>query len=628
MTLCLAMLMAACILVSCSSEADLTEQPSVPPKVYELTATLVAKDGAGTRSVDADGHTSWEIGEEISLYYVTEKNGWQPGVATVTVVNADKSATINATLNYPPNGEMKLLYPNSMALNRFLVNFNRLYNNQKGTIEDISKRFDVATGTANVTYEGSKIICDPVVMKNFLCICKFKLSIGTPGDGDSFTPSTSEFNKLIISLEDGTEYTITSDRTKEGGGTRGFINGDEVYVAMVPMSNTKMRLKVGNGTEHYEAHMGKATLEKGKFYRNIPAKLTPGFTGPIVVGDGETFTLDNTVLTNEYGPAVICQGDATIQLVGNNTLKSTCSGYPAIQAGPEGTTLTITGSGSLEATGANHAAGIGAKQGQDIYNMSKHGNITIDCSGTVTAESASDGAGIGGGLYADCGNITITGSGTVTATSGMSGAGIGCGHYGNCGDITINSSGTVTAQNGYNFAAGIGGSGLLRLDAGTPTQCGNITITMTGSGTLSATSHAGGAGIGSGSYCSCGDITISGSGSVKAECPSSGASIGTGSYGTCGAITISCKTTEAKSGSNAAGIGSGQYGKFESIVITQDIETLRARTFNGAEARIGKGNSDAGSGSVTVDGVTPWSGTETEHLNFEQTGWWWVLTHK
>ena len=126
-----------------------------------------------------------------------------------------------------------------------------------------------------------------------------------------------------------------------------------------------------------------------------------------------------------------CDGNATITITGTNTVKGFYREYPAIQAGPIGKTLTINGTGSLTATAADWAAGIGSG-----YNGSSCGNITIS-GGTVTASSGQYGAGIGSG-FADssCGNITISG-GTVIASSGDEGAGIGSGYYSTFGSITI-----------------------------------------------------------------------------------------------------------------------------------------------------------------------------------------------
>lgn len=186
-----------------------------------------------------------------------------------------------------------------------------------------------------------------------------------------------------------------------------------------------------------------------------------GINSTITIGSGDTFTLSWTTISVTSGPGIQCSGNATIILDGTNTISTTAEGYPAIQAGSSGTTLTIQGSGSVTATGGKYGAGIGGR-----YDTSSNficGNIAIN-SGTVTATGGELAAGIGSGGIGNigwsstCGDITISG-GTVTATGGKQAAGIGSGNgynsgYSTCGDITI-SGGTVTATGGT-YAAGIG----------------------------------------------------------------------------------------------------------------------------------------------------------------------------
>ena len=115
--------------------------------------------------------------------------------------------------------------------------------------------------------------------------------------------------------------------------------------------------------------------------------------------------------------------------------------------------------------------------------------------------------------------------------------------------VTINGSGSLTASsNGW--GAGIGG--------GWEIACGNIEIQ---GGTITATGGKGAAGIGSGgggdNVASCGTITISG-GTVTATGGEAAAGIGTGEMATCGSIRITGGTVTAQGGDNAAGIGCGQ----------------------------------------------------------------------
>ena len=104
--------------------------------------------------------------------------------------------------------------------------------------------------------------------------------------------------------------------------------------------------------------------------------------------------------------------------------------------------LTINGSGSLNATGGFLGAGIGGG-----WN-SPGSNIIID-GGTVTAIGGADGAGIGGGWTGSGSNIIING-GNVNARGGDDASGIG-GGYGGIGSkikiAPVSGSITVTECN-------------------------------------------------------------------------------------------------------------------------------------------------------------------------------------
>ena len=212
----------------------------------------------------------------------------------------------------------------------------------------------------------------------------------------------------------------------------------------------------------------------------------------------------------------------------------------------QGKTLTIKGTGSLDAENEGWAAAIGGGETLPC------GNIVIE-SGTIVAKGGEGASGIGSGghdadgigatvaeQYAEttCGNIEIKG-GYITAMGDTYGAGIGCGGRGTCGNIIIK-GGTIIATGGDQDSAGIGGANA--------STCGNITIT---GGTVTATGHWGCPGIGMGGngtatdHTICGDITIGGTANVTANRGSSAMHAIGFSYNegeeiqkTCGTITI------------------------------------------------------------------------------------------
>jgi uncharacterized coiled-coil protein SlyX len=154
--------------------------------------------------------------------------------------------------------------------------------------------------------------------------------------------------------------------------------------------------------------------------------------GASVTFDGVNINGNGTSTTGDYA-GITCEGDATIILAHGSTnfVKGFNANYPGIYV-PTGKTLTIEGSGSLDASSNGNAAGIGGGYGLDC------GNIRI-VEGTVTATGGAGAAGIGGGENGSCGTITITdGVDIVTASKGSDAPNsIGAGKNGNCGKVTI-----------------------------------------------------------------------------------------------------------------------------------------------------------------------------------------------
>ena len=133
----------------------------------------------------------------------------------------------------------------------------------------------------------------------------------------------------------------------------------------------------------------------------------------VTITDGATVIFSNVSLTQiGCNPCIICNGDATIILSGNNYLEG---GYES--AGiyiPEGKTLTIRGTGSLTAKGKEMRPGIG---GQGHNYSTSCGNIIISSEvAFVTAETSECNYCIGPAAdgfyeyqYGSCGTVIIGG---------------------------------------------------------------------------------------------------------------------------------------------------------------------------------------------------------------------------
>ena len=263
------------------------------------------------------------------------------------------------------------------------------------------------------------------------------------------------------------------------------------------------------------------TLPDNKNYTAQDGEMLTGTTSKtLTIAAGARISLNYATIND----GIVCEGTATITLVGTNSVKGTSDFTPGIQPGGAGTTLTIQGDGSLTTTGTDLAAGIGTG-----YNERICGDIVI-LGGNITAKGGLSGTGIGTGYSrCTCGNITISG-GVVNAIGGKFAASIGSGYYEcTCGDIII-SGGVVNATGGSDVsAAGIG--------SGYSSSCRDIIIS---GGVVTATGEEYAAGIGTGYNGTCGDITITDgvSSLVAVKGEESPKSIGCGKSGTCGTVTI------------------------------------------------------------------------------------------
>ena len=186
--------------------------------------------------------------------------------------------------------------------------------------------------------------------------------------------------------------------------------------------------------------------------------------------------IDNNATTaTNWKPAIRLANGANLNLIleGENTLKGgdMCAAIDV----PEGCTLTISGEGSLKATG-----GVGAGIGASSMRKGSLGKIEIN-GGNIKAYGSGMAAGIGGSVEDGIGTIVING-GTVYAKGGhgsypkdinhvYGGAGIGGGAYG-CVDLIEINGGNVTAYGGYvtnagrhpGAAIGTGGGGAKPID--------------------------------------------------------------------------------------------------------------------------------------------------------------------
>lgn len=222
-------------------------------------------------------------------------------------------------------------------------------------------------------------------------------------------------------------------------------------------------------TDTYNIANGGININSNTLEQYNHATITGSSTTNVILVNGveATITISNLNIqiplvkndetASTWVPAIRLGNGAKLNLIleGENTLKGgdMCAAIDV----PEGCTLTISGEGSLKATGGE-GTGIGASSRRN----GSLGTIVID-GGNIEAYGGEMAAGIGGSAEGGSGTIIIN-DGTVYAKGGhgsyykdiqnvYGGAGIGGGANGCVDKIEIN-GGNVTAYGGYATNAG------------------------------------------------------------------------------------------------------------------------------------------------------------------------------
>ena len=461
----LALMTAACS----NSDNDILTPAEQPAKAQGIpfTATISIGESASTRALVEDGSggltATWAENDEVALIH----NGIIDKV-TVASVSGGVATITGSITGSPTTGDaVTVIYPYDAADGTTGNVKAHLLEAQDGTLATIAAKYDARKGTGTLKVGGTASLNGNVSLTNQFAIWKLTLDKTAK---DLYITAGGEFLAGATLTSAGTEFTVAvpsvSSKTVAVVATDGSSNC-WIY------SKASVSLATGN---YYQSNVAMTAV--GTESSEAVYKIT-GTVSTQTIPDGKTVVLSGVTIS---GSEIVCSGNANIILLGDdNTVIATTAGQAAIQIGGSGTTLTISGTGSLTAKGGNGAAGIGTNGDNNSSSDVTGGNIVIN-GGTVTATGGSAyAAGIGTGVAFNkynnsCGDITING-GTVTATSGQNAAGIGTGlanktFSNTCGDITIGTGVTsVTAIKGYNSPNSIG-KGTAR---GTQT-CGKITF--------------------------------------------------------------------------------------------------------------------------------------------------------
>ena len=245
----------------------------------------------------------------------------------------------------------------------------------------------------------------------------------------------------------------------------GMMEEEPAY--QMNLKDGSIRVYIGDDGKQYAQQGENAPQQRGNL--SITTNGSPTENTITIEGGttGAKVTLSN-VKINASGAAVSVSGNVELVITGTNTLRSGTD-HAGVEKADDNGTLTISGTGTLEAYGGQGGAGIGGARNKNA------GNIVIE-GGTIKANGGTWGAGIGGGQSAAGQNITIR-DGNVTAIPGGEAAGIGGGYQGSGKNITIE-GGTVYSRSGGGSGpvAAIGGGRVYGKGENIQITGGNVTL--------------------------------------------------------------------------------------------------------------------------------------------------------
>ena len=248
-------------------------------------------------------------------------------------------------------------------------------------------------------------------------------------------------------------------------------NGTEVETEyQMNLKYGSIRVYIGEDGKQYAKQGDNEAQQRG----NLSITTDGGPTDNTLTIEGGTMgakvTLSNVKIETTSNAAVSVSGNVELIIAGTNTntLRSGTD-HAGVEKADDNGTLTISGTGTLEAYGGQGGAGIGGARNKNA------GNIVIE-GGTIKANGGTWGAGIGGGQSAAGQNITIR-DGNVTAIPGGEAAGIGGGYQGSGKNITIE-GGTVYSRSGGGSGpvAAIGGGRVYGKGENIQITGGNVTL--------------------------------------------------------------------------------------------------------------------------------------------------------
>ena len=253
-----AFVMAGTLLAGCSKVEN--EEPQVEDNIVTVSAT-VNLDNA-TRALSDGGEKTFAVGDQIAVLYQNQnKTAVSAPLTDSDISDGGKTATFTISLINPSNGTVTYVYPAAMAGENGTVNLAALYK-QDGTLTTLSREFDYAQGSGEMTVSGTTAtLPTDVALVNQLAFCKFDI---LNNGGSSISNTITK-----LSITDG-EYHYVITRTAAAG---------PIYIAMNPVEDTKtISVIATDGTvDYFKDNITGKALAANKMY-DIEVTMGPART--------------------------------------------------------------------------------------------------------------------------------------------------------------------------------------------------------------------------------------------------------------------------------------------------------------------------------------------------------------
>ena len=256
------LVLAGAMMWGCSEKENIPEeiqQPEDPSgNVLIRTVTISLDSSTPTRALNGSGAKTLVADEQIAVVYETIAGYSKVDItlAAEDIVDGGKSAKITVPLTDPKtNGFVKYIYPAAMALGNGDGNFDKLYNEQDGTLSKIASTFDYARFDGN--FDDTEL--PKGTLRNQLALCKFTIRDGESKD------ITSDLTKLTV--KNGTDvYSINPSSLST------------IWVALKPITSGDIDIYAAKGKELYRKTVtGDPTLAANTLTPiTVTAPLVPG----------------------------------------------------------------------------------------------------------------------------------------------------------------------------------------------------------------------------------------------------------------------------------------------------------------------------------------------------------------